>query len=209
MLKGIVEGMYIPCFITKWLITFVFLDGHATSSWHILPNLASSHKASIGMTRYHLTISLCLLKIWFHICWLMFRTMGIHFPSNSQREKHSKKYPLESLNTRGSMMSTPGIFVCITSIKECLNFILCVRKRTVFGERECRELTVNLRKWVRPQADLCGWTAISINDQQLTKILIFLVIVLILLMVVGGWAVLHEVKTLHTTSRTNNTTIYP
>ena len=54
-----------------------------------------------------------------------------------------------ALKTRGSMMRTPGIFVCIISIKVCLNYIMCVRKRTVLGNVNFQELTVNLRKWVR------------------------------------------------------------
>ena len=46
-------------------------------------------------------------------------------------------------------MSTLSIDVFIISIKVCLNFILSVRKRTVLGNVNFQELTVNLRKWGR------------------------------------------------------------
>ena len=46
-------------------------------------------------------------------------------------------------------MSMLSIDVFIISIKVCLNFILSVRKRTFWGNVNFRELSVNLRKWVR------------------------------------------------------------
>ena len=75
--------------------------------------------------------------------------MDFILPHVGIRTQAPNFYIFGALKTQGSMMRTLSIDVFIISIKVCLNYILCVRKRTVLGNVNFQELTVNLRKWVR------------------------------------------------------------